>query len=99
LFQNSGALDALPVSNFQASALDGVGTFNPADGYQVAGVGDFNNDSTDDILFYNPNTGALNAFEVHNFTAWRGIGGINPTLGEEVAGVGGVVVGWQVIPA
>ena len=62
----------------------------PAAGFQIAGIGDFNGDGTDDILFFNPANGALNAFEVHNFTAtaWQGVGSIDPGAGNTIAGVG-----------
>ena len=39
---------------------------------------------------YNPTNGALNAFEVHNFTAtaWQGVGSIDPAGGNAIAGTG-----------
>jgi hypothetical protein len=86
----NGALNAFQINNFQAVAWQGIGGITPAAGFHIAGIGDFNNDGTDDILFYNPTNGALNAFEVHNFvaTAWQGVGSIAPAGGDAVAGVG-----------
>ena len=54
---------------------------------QVAGVGDFNGDGTDDILFRDPTTGALGDFLMNNGQpTWAGIGWADPGL--QVAGVG-----------
>ena len=85
---NSGALNAFQIDNFQAAAWKGIGGINPAAGFQIAGIADFNGDGTDDVLFFNPNTGALNAFEIHNFaaTAWHGVGSIAAGSGDAIAG-------------
>ena len=86
----TGALNAFQIDNFQAIAWKGVGGIDPNAGFQIAGIADLNGDGTDDILFYNPANGALNAFEVHNFTAtaWQGVGSIDPAGGNAIAGTG-----------
>jgi hypothetical protein len=67
------------VCDFQAVAWHGVGAVDPLAGYEVAGTGDFNDDGTDDVLFFNPTTGGVGAFEVSDFqaVAWHGVGAVS----------------------
>src|ERR1043166_8863489 len=54
--------------------------------YQVAGVGDFNGNGTDDVLWYNPNNGATEEWVMAN-GQWSQTIGLG-SHGAQVAGVG-----------
>jgi hypothetical protein len=59
-------------------------------GYQVAAVGNFTGDGTSDILFYNPNSGDVDEWNIAN-GAWAGSVdlGVHPGSGWQIAGTGG----------
>jgi hypothetical protein len=49
--------------------------------WEISGVGDFNGDKTDDVLWYNTQSGLMGAWLVDNgvYSAWSGIAGADPS--------------------
>jgi hypothetical protein len=49
--------------------------------WEISGVGDFNGDGTDDVLWYNTQSGLMGAWLVDNgvYSAWSGIAGADPS--------------------
>ena len=68
------------------AAID-IGTY-PGAGFQIAGVGDFNNDGTDDVFWHNPGTGATDIWLLQNGKWSASVSPGNHPLGYQVAGTG-----------
>ena len=90
LFTSNGAVNAFQVANFAATAWQGVGSYDPAGGDVIAGIGDLNGDGTADVVFYNAASGTVHAFTVNNFqaTAYQSVGSVDPAAGYSVAAIG-----------
>src|SRR5208282_2696668 len=81
-----GNVDEWILSNGQWTASAQPGS-HPS-GYQVAGVGDFTGNGTDDILWYNSSSGDVDEWEI-SYGAWAGSVDLGTHPGNyQIAGIG-----------
>ena len=92
---NETNTDEWILANGHWSASESPGSY-PGPDWKVAGVGDFTGNGTDDVLWYNVNTGDLNEWQLVN-GQWSasvnlgehpGVGGTEPGPGWQVEGIG-----------
>jgi hypothetical protein len=71
-------------------AAGGVGSVPVNSGWQIAGIGDFNDDGKSDILWQNSNDGTVAIWEMNGFqiTAAGGVGAVAPNSGWQIVGTG-----------
>jgi hypothetical protein len=82
----AGNVDEWILSNGQWAASAEPGS-HPS-GYQVAGVGDFTGNGTDDILWYNSSSGDVDEWEI-SYGAWAGSVDLGTHPGNyQIAGIG-----------
>jgi len=83
---SAGNVDEWILSNGQWAASAQPGS-HPS-GYQVAGVGDFTGNGTDDILWYNSSSGDVDEWEI-SYGAWAGSVDLGTHPGNyQIAGIG-----------
>src|SRR5208337_2790458 len=92
LFYNAstGTLGEWLMQNGQLASSQAIGSFGAGSGWSIAGVGDFTGNGTDDILFYNANTGIVGEWLMQNgqLASSQAIGSLGVGSGWTVAGVG-----------
>jgi hypothetical protein len=67
------------MNNGQATSWNVVGTANTS--YQVAGIGDYYGNGTDDILWRNPTSGDVGIWAMNNGQAtWHDLGASSPSF-------------------
>jgi hypothetical protein len=85
----TGVVNAWLLNGTTLIANPNVGVNVPgAQGWQIKGTGDFNNDGRTDILWYNPASGVVNAWLLNGTTLIA-----NPNVGVNVPGAHG----WDIV--